>query len=349
MDENRQGEDVAFSSDAGCETPTKYTCGGLFAGIGGFCVGFERSGFETSWCVDVSEDAATTYKLNFPQVNYLRRDVTNCTSADLSPVDVLHAGFPCQSFSSAGYRQGFEDERGQLFYAIPKLLAEWGPERPKVVLLENSPFLKIGEGGSWFKEVQTKIRRSGYWFSEKNCFELDTHEHGGLPQRRKRLFMVAVRNDLYDFNGINLSGITPKQVVKMSEIIERNHVTETYFLPEGNRYNTMISKQVRKQDPNQLYQLRKYIVRLPESGICPTLTANMGQGGHNVPFVLHSDRLRKLTEFECLYLQGFPRSFTFPEDLPPARRYTLVGNAVSPAVSTLIAQHIHDFLAAEVT
>jgi len=347
MLESTLNEEITPSSDVAQSATERYTCGGLFAGIGGFCVGFENAGFETSWCVDLSEDAEATYRQNFPHVRYLRRDIAKCASTDLSPVDVLHAGFPCQSFSAAGYRQGFEDERGKLFFNIPRLLAEWGSERPKVIVLENSPFIKVGEGGAWFKEIQTRIRRSGYWFSDRNCFELDTHQHGGLPQRRKRLFMIAVRSDFYDFNGIDLSDITPKQIVKMSEIIESEQVTESYYLPEDNRYNTMIGKQVRRNDPNQLYQLRKYVVRLPESGMCPTLTANMGQGGHNVPFIFNADRLRKLTEFECLKLQGFPPSFEFPTDLTLARRYTLVGNAVSPAISTLIATRINNFLRSE--
>lgn len=324
-----------------------YTCGGLFAGIGGFCIGFERAGFKTAWCLDLSEDAEKTYKNNFPHVSYLRKDITLAKAEELQPVDVLHAGFPCQSFSAAGHRQGFQDERGRLFNEIPRLLSEWGQKKPYVIVLENSPFLRLGEGGSWFKEVQTKIRRSGYWFSEKNCFELDTHQHGGLPQRRKRLFMIAVRSDIFDFNGVNLTDITPDEIVKMSEVIENGPVHTSYYLPEENRYNTMISKQVKSDNPEQLYQLRKYLVRLPEPGICPTLTANMGLGGHNVPFVYRSNRLRKLTEFECLSLQGFPKDFLFPDDVVGSRRYTLIGNAVSPAISTFIAKHVREFLQGE--
>lgn len=322
------------------------TCGGLFAGIGGFCSGFEKAGYSTSWCIDISEDAEKTYKLNFPNITYLRQDVKAPTTEakNLEPVDVLHAGFPCQSFSAAGFRQGFEDPRGQLFYEIPRLLAEWGDSRPRVVVLENSLFLKHGEGGSWFKEVQTKIRRSGYWFSEKNCFELDTYEHGRLPQKRKRLFMIAVRSDAYDFNGIDLSDVKADVAIELSSIIQKNIVDESYYLPSENRYNTMIGKQVNESDPYQIYQLRKYLVRLPESGVCPTLTANMGQGGHNVPFILQEKRLRKLTEFECLALQGFPDSFRFPEDVVGGKRYTLIGNAVSPSVSGLIATKVRDFI-----
>jgi len=322
----------------------KITCGGLFAGIGGFCVGFEKAGFETKWVLDFSDDAKVTYLHNFPKINYLLEDIKETKAANLEPVDVLHAGFPCQSFSGAGMRMGFEDPRGQLFFEIPRLLKEWGAARPKVLVLENSPYLKIGGSGAWFKTVLTEIQRAGYWFNDRNCFELDTREHGGLPQRRRRLFMIAVRNDLFDYNGINLDDVASEQLTLLKEIIHKAEVNDKYFLPDENKYNKLISQEINGKDPYQLYQLRKYIVRVPESGVCPTLTANMGKGGHNVPFLLDRNRLRKLTEYECLALQGFPLGFDFPENLSAARRYVLIGNAVSPAVSKVIATKVKTFL-----
>lgn len=330
-------------ADASGAPVNNLTCGGLFAGIGGFCIGFEAAGFQTAWCLDNSESAATTYGYNFPGINYICSDVREVTSKILDPVDILHAGFPCQSFSSAGNRKGFDDERGRLFNEIPKLIDDWGNSRPKVLVLENSPFIRMGDGGAWLKEIQSKIRRCGYWFSDKNCFELDTHEHGGLPQRRKRLFMIAVRSDIFDFNGVNLVDFSPTVHRGLSEIIEDGPVENAYYLPIENKYNSMISKKV-QEDPNQIYQLRKYEVRLPAPGMCPTLTANMGLGGHNVPFVYRSRRLRKLTEYECLALQGFPESFRFPPELTLSRRYTLIGNSVSPKISEIIAQRVLDFL-----
>ena len=108
----------------------------------------------------------------------------------------------------------------------------------------------------------------------------------------------------------------------------------------------MITGRVRNR--RSLYQLRKYEVRAKEPETCPTLTANMGLGGHNVPFVLDSKGLRKLTEHECLRLQGFPPRFTFPETVPRYRRYVQVGNAVTVPVAGLVARRIKQKLLDEV-
>jgi DNA (cytosine-5)-methyltransferase 1 len=325
-----------------------FTCGGLFAGIGGFCFGFEEAGFETLWCNDLSKDAGSAYLKNFDGAQFINRDVKSLRAMhDLAPVDVLHAGFPCQSFSAAGFRLGFEDPRGQLFFEIVRLLKEWGEKKPKVVVLENSPHLKDGEGGTWFRTVQTEIQRAGYWFASPNAFVLDTREHGGLPQRRKRLFMIAVNQDFADFNPIDLSGIEARKQINISNMIRLNEKNDYYYLHEDSKYAHMIQKQVINEDPYQLYQLRKYFVRVPEKGVCPTLTANMGLGGHNVPFIQDGGRMRKLTERECLDLQGFPQTFEFPEEMVISKRYELIGNSVSPVISKLIAKQVSSFLAGE--
>lgn len=106
-------------------------------------------------------------------------------------MDVLHAGFPCQSFSQAGERQGFNDPRGRLFFEIIRIIEEFGEDRPAVLVLENAPFLQYGEGGAWFLELQKAIQRAGYWFRPENSRELSAFELTALPQQRVRLYMVA--------------------------------------------------------------------------------------------------------------------------------------------------------------
>lgn len=319
----------------------QFTCGGLFAGIGGFCLGFEEAGFRTRWAVELDESAAKTYSANLEHVSLIERSVEAVSVAcdALGPVDVLHAGFPCQSFSQAGERRGFDDPRGRLFFEIIRLIREFGADRPKVLVLENAPFLRWGQGGAWFLELERAIRKAGYWFGPGNCAELTTNELTELPQQRTRLFMVALsmsafRSGRFDFPSER--DTRPKNMRRWVDF--DGAVDPDYYLPAENRYYSMISSLV--TDRECLYQLRKYQVRAKERGVCPTLTANMGLGGHNVPFIMNCRGLRKLTEFECLALQGFPEGFRFPDDVPRAKRYVQVGNAVSVPVAKLIAESV---------
>ncbi len=134
--------------------------GALFAGIGGFCRGFHQAGVPTAWAIEVDPFAVATYTQNFPDVTTLERDVQEVSvkTADLEPVDILHAGFPCQSFSQAGIRQGFQDPRGRLFFEIIRIIREFKDRQPKALVLENTPYLRYGEGGAWFLELQREIQ-----------------------------------------------------------------------------------------------------------------------------------------------------------------------------------------------
>lgn len=316
-------------------------CGALFAGIGGFCAGFKSAGLPTAWAVENDPSASLTYARNFPKTRLIQKDVRTVTVRrdKLEPVDVLHAGFPCQSFSQAGERQGFNDPRGKLFFEIMRLISEFGPRKPKVLVLENAPFLRYGEGGAWFLEMQNAIRRAGYWFREDNCAELNAYRITELPQQRVRLFMVAFSTDAFGTGRFEFPTEQHPAPKVLSDFIDFDATPpKEYFLPKENRYSHMIGKAV--TDRNCLYQLRKYEVRAKEPGVCPTLTANMGLGGHNVPFIMTHGGLRKLTEYECLRLQGFPKSFKFPDEVPRAHRYTQVGNAVAAPVAKLLARRV---------
>ena len=148
------------------------------------------------------------------------------------------------------------------------------------------------------------------------------------------LSMSAFRSGRFSFP--NERDLTPKDMKRWIDF--EGTVDREYYLPHENRYYDMISKTV--TDRECLYQLRKYEVRAKERGVCPTLTANMGLGGHNVPFIMNCQGLRKLTEHECLALQGFPAGFRFPDDVPRAKRYVQVGNAVSVPMAKLIADRV---------
>lgn len=321
--------------------------GALFAGIGGFCLGFESVGIKTAWAIESDPMSVLTYRRNIKDVRIVERngipsniEDVKVSEFDLEAVDLLHAGFPCQSFSQAGDRKGFNDPRGQLFYQIIRLVKEFGDRKPSVIVLENSPHIRHGDGGRWFLELTKEIKKAGYWFRESSCAELDSYFLTKLPQKRNRLFMVAFSTDHFRNGRIDFpiqKDLSPK---KLEEYIDFSGSLEdeSYYLPEENRYFKMISKEV--DDKGCIYQLRKFLVRVKEPGVCPTLTANMGGGGHNVPFIHDAKGLRKLTEYECLKLQGFPEDYSFPGEVIRSKRYTQIGNSIAVPVATLLAKHV---------
>lgn len=323
--------------------------GALFSGIGGFCLGFEQAGIKTAWAVENNPMAVMTYEYNIMGVRIVAHDgepasVKDITvkKDDLEPVDILHAGFPCQSFSQAGERKGFDDPRGQLFYEVIRIVEEFKDRKPSVIVLENSPHIRHGDGGSWFIELTKEIKKAGYWFRDTNCAELDPYVLTPLPQKRNRLFMVALSIDHFKNGKVNFPNQTNESAKNLQDYIDFSSSLDddSYYLPEENRYHKMISNEV--EDKACIYQLRKFLVRVKEPGVCPTLTANMGLGGHNVPFIHDAKGLRKLTEFECLRLQGFPKGYTFPDEVPRAKRYIQVGNSIAVPVATLLAQAVKE-------
>lgn len=327
----------------------KLKAGALFAGIGGFCYGFQKASIETVWAVENNPDAVTTYKHNHPNVRVIMHENKPASIGDVSvvgdelePVDVLHAGFPCQSFSQAGEKKGFEDPRGMLFFEIIRIIKEFGDNKPSVIVFENSPYIKVGDNGSWFLELKKAIKKSGYWFKESNSAELDSFYLTDLPQKRNRLFMVAFSIDHFKNGKFNFPEKKSSSTKDLSDFIDFDNQIddEYYYLPEQNRYHKMISTQV--EDKNRIYQLRKFLVRTKEPNVCPTLTANMGLGGHNVPFVHDKRGLRKLTEYECLNLQGFPKHFEFPDEVIKSRRYMQIGNSVVVPVIELLAKQVRE-------
>jgi DNA (cytosine-5)-methyltransferase 1 len=330
------------------------TAGALFSGIGGFCLGFEEHGIKTVWAVEKDSLAIETYKKNISGVRIIEGEQgpagieeVSVSGSSLEPVDILHAGFPCQSFSSAGERKGFDDPRGRLFFEIIRILHEFGDKRPSVLVLENSPNIRVGDGGRWFIELEKEIKKAGYWFRDSNCAELDAFNLTKLPQKRNRLFMVALSTDAFrngKFSFPQASILPPKN---LADFIDFGGALDddTYYLHEENRYHKMITEKV--DDPYCIYQLRKFLVRVKDPGVCPTLTANMGLGGHNVPFIIDTKGLRKLTETECLKLQGFPDWFQFPEEVPKAKRYVQIGNSVVPLVAALLAEKVKEKILSE--
>ena len=321
------------------------TAGCLFSGMGGFASGLVQAGFSLRWASDNDKSACAVFRHRFPGVTVIEKDVRKLSVAEagLAAVDVLAAGFPCQSFSQAGGRLGFDDPRGALFFEIPRLVGEFTPDRrPALVVLENVPHLLYGAEGDWFDQIRRALRRAGYWFRDTSCWTANVKDAAGLPQDRERLFMVAASKECFKRNPFSPpnEASEPLPPRPLSDFIDRSqNGTDDAYLPPDNRYYKMIDQAMSEGDSDEnIYQLRRSYVREKKNGLCPTLTANMGIGGHNVPFIKDARGIRRLSVEEVAKLQGFDDADLLFPDIHPTEQYRLLGNAVCVGLARLVAQ-----------
>ena len=314
-----------------------YKLGSLFAGIGGIDLGFLKAGVPTIWANEVDKYCAVTFKSNHKNTNLFVEDICNLKTEYLDEVDILAGGFPCQAFSIAGYRKGFEDDRGNLFFQIIRLLDEFKKQdrAPKVVFLENVKNLYNHNNGETFKLVRKALKNLGYYVTEKI---LNTCEYGNIPQNRERLYIVGFLNEecLNRFKWPDKIPLTNT----LDKIIDWDaSVDKKYYYNKTMACYPLLAKYITNN--RSIYQYRRVYIRENKSGVCPPLTANMGMGGHNVPLIKDSKgRIRKITPQECLILQGFPKNFIIPKQLCDSRIYKQAGNSVSVEVIYKIAKEI---------
>lgn len=332
--------------------PPGLTAGCLFSGMGGFASGLREAGFDVLWANDNDPHACATFRHRFPDTLLYEKDVCGLSvnADDLAAVDLLAGGFPCQSFSQAGDRRGFEDRRGKLFFEVRRLLSEMAKNsnRPRLVVLENVPYLLYGAGGEWFDEVRRSLRATGYWFRMDSCWTANVKDETDVPQDRERLFMVAASREHFSYNPFSFDLLPKTRIRRVNgqrpadALIDRDRQADDFsYLPPDNRYYKMIdAKMKRGQSARNIYQLRRSYVREKRDGLCPTLTANMGVGGHNVPFVRDQWGIRRLRVAEVARFQGFDPSGSgslFP-DIPETEQYRLLGNAVCVKLARIVAE-----------
>lgn len=304
----------------------------LFAGVGGVRKGFENAGFKTVFANDIDEACKQTYDLNFKTSKLVIEDIKKLGSDDLPEFDFLLAGFPCQAFSIAGYRQGFKDEkgRGNLFFEIARIIED---RRPEGFLLENVKNLKGHDGGKTFRVIIKTLEDLGYKIKYQ---VLNSMEYGNIPQNRERIYIVGFKNEQYAerFEFPEKKKLT----LSVSDLLENNPPEKYYY--DGKPLYQKIKNNIKKE--GTIYQWRRRYVRENKKGVCPTLTANMGTGGHNVPIIKDKKGIRKLTPIECFRIQGFHKNFLLPRTLPDSTLYKQAGNSVSVPVIESIAKKIKE-------
>ena len=301
----------------------------LFAGIGGIRIGFEKAGFNTVFANDFDEQCKSTYDLNFLKSKLVVEDIRKIGIDDLPRFDFLLGGFPCQAFSIAGYRQGFNDKkgRGNLFFDIARII---DARKPEGFLLENVKNLKSHDGGKTFRIIEETLKNLGYYIKPR---VLNSMNYGDIPQNRERIYIVGFKNKDY---ADKFSFPDPVRLTKkITDLLEKN-VPEKYYY-NGKPLYEKLKNFVR--DEGKVYQWRRQYVRENKSGVCPTLTANMGMGGHNVPIIKDKKGIRKLTPLECARVQGFPENYRLPQ-ISDSALYKQFGNSVSVPVVEAVARQM---------
>jgi len=304
----------------------------LFAGTGAFSLVLEKNNkFKCVFSNDMMKCSKQIYELNHPEHKFTLQDLNDIKVEDIPHHNLLCGGFPCQPFSIAGDKKGFNDNRSNVFWKIIEILEK---HKPEVIILENVKNLKTHDNGNTYNIIEKKLQDTGYYIKTSI---LDTCKITTIPQHRERIYIVGFRDkQKYDMFNFDLIEKEKKQICNFLE----DNVDDKYYYDERFKVFEQIKKDVNKKiSENILYQYRRFYVRENKNNCCPTLTANMGCGGHNVPLLLDDKGIRKLTPRECFNLQGFPQDYNLP-NICDSSLYKLAGNAVSVPVVDLIIEKL---------
>lgn len=306
----------------------------LFAGIGGFRIAMQSLGGKCVFTSEWDEQAKKTYEANFGEVPF--GDITKEETKKFIPdgFDVLCAGFPCQAFSIAGKRGGFEDTRGTLFFDVAEIIKI---KKPKAIFLENVKGLFNHDKGKTLNTILNVLRNElGYFVPDPKVLNAKDF---GVPQNRERIFIVGFRADL----GINSFEYPKpsKRRATFEDVKEENVVSVKYYLSET-YLNTLINHKKRHETKGNGFG---YEI-IPDEG---TANAVVCGGMGRERNLVYDDRLedfkpithikgevnkqgiRKMTPREWARLQGFPDNFMIP--VADASAYKQFGNSVAvPAI-----------------
>jgi DNA (cytosine-5)-methyltransferase 1 len=316
----------------------KYKIIDLFAGTGAFSYSFLKINDDKYECVfanDFDKNSEKIYKLNHPDINFIMEDLNKIKLDNIPQHNILCGGFPCQPFSIAGEQKGFDDIRSNVFWKICDIIKSKNPE---IIILENVKNLMSHDNGNTYKVIYENLTNLGYYIKSSI---LDTSKITDIPHHRERIYIVCFKDKLkfdqfnFDFNIVENK--------KIKHFLEKN-IDNKYYYTEKLKVYDEIKKDVTKHiNENVIYQYRRYYVRENKGNCCPTLTANMGGGGHNVPLLLDDKGIRKLTPRECFNLQGFPENYKLP-NLSDSALYKLAGNCVTIPVVQLIVKKIDNLI-----
>jgi len=309
----------------------------LFAGIGGFRYGLERTkGYKCVYSNEWDKYAAQIYTKHYRECD--TRDIRNVKSNEIPNFDLLVGGFPCQAFSIAGKRGGFSDTRGTLFFEIARILAD---KRPRYFILENVKGLLSHDEGKTFQTILGVLTDLGYEYQ----WQVLNSKNFGVPQNRERVFIIG-----------NLRGTPRPKVFPVGQGDTKNdnerilaHTLNSSDWRGGNRNQKQTTLEyiggiVGKRDKwlkdgkdnsrNFSQGQRVYGTK----GISSTLAGNAGGLGGKTGLYQTDMKIRRLTPTECERLQGFPDGWT--EGISDTQRYKCLGNAVTTNVVEYIGRNL---------
>ena len=330
--------DIHNDHDTGTNNNRRLVMIDLFAGTGAFTYAFQHAGnVDVVFANDMVKTSKEIYDANFAHALTLA-DLNSVNVADIPSHHILTGGFPCQPFSIAGKQEGFNDDRSNVFWKILEIIDY---HQTECVILENVKNLVSHDEGRTFTVIKAELERRGYHL----CYKvLNTSDITGVPQHRERIYIVCLKSkEVFDKFSLDFNRVDKRMV---RDFLEQNVGQKYYYTARSSTWE-LVHKNVVKADT--VYQYRRVYVRENKNNEGPTLTANMGEGGHNVPLILDGSGIRKLTPRECFNLQGFPREYILPDGISDAKLYKLAGNAVSVPVVQLIADRIVPLLCSLVT
>lgn len=296
----------------------------LFAGIGGIRLGFEQAFGQDVQCVfssEIDKYAIQTYQANH-QNELVHGDITQIETDDIPEHDILLAGFPCQPFSQAGLKKGFNDTRGTLFFDIERILLA---KKPQVFLLENVKQLKGHDKGRTLQVILEHLKQAGY----KVYVDVLKARDFGIPQNRERIYLVGFLNHTVDFSfpePIN-------QETKVGDILE-SQVDDKYTISDK-----LWAGHQRRKIANQANGKGfGYGLFHEKSPYTNTISARYYKDGSEILIEQANKNPRKITPREAARLQGFPETFQIP--VSDAQAYRQFGNTVCVPVIRAIAEQI---------
>lgn len=303
----------------------------MFSGIGGIDLGFSQAGFDIVWANEIDRYASNTYKFNFDHNNLQEGDIRKIDPNIIPDFDVLAAGFPCQSFSTAGKQRGFDDSRGSLFFEVVRVVKA---KKPRVIFIENVENLVNHDEGKSFLVVYNALAPLGYTFKYK---VLEPYDYGNVPQKRARVFIIGFREerDCVRFSFPEKIALTNSIYDMFDRSIKHS---DCYYYDDNSRYYNELIDLVTRKDC--VYRIYDWGISKKAHLICPTITAYTEACPERIPIVLDDYGIRRLTPYECLKLQGFPDDFKFSPGTPLRKAYKQCGNTVCVPVVRRIAEQI---------